>query len=128
MLEEMEAFLHSLLTRVRFYGEGLLDILRSDCREFPRKVSRLMDKGVDLREAWHLAAECFCNMQDRPFVASIIDELGKSGPEEEIIRLDRNLQLCREHIEAARENMRTKGRSEAVLPVYISLITALVLM
>ena len=128
MLRDMESFLNSLLIHIEFSMESLPEMLKSDRHNFPQRVSEYLDGGLSLQKAWSAASDEFADDGDKAFVADILEDFGRAGPKEEKEKAERNLRLCRERIVSAKENIGTKGRSEAVLPIYISVIAALVLL
>lgn len=128
MLEDLEAFLHSVQLRIEFSLDDLPGILSSDNHAFSGRITELLQKGEFLPSAWNLAAAEFSDAEDRKFAAGIFDDFGKADPEEEKLKLERNRMFCRELILSAKENLSTKGRTEALMPIYLSVITALILL
>lgn len=108
--------------------DDLPGILRSDSHKFSCKVSEHLEMGESLPSAWQLAAAEFPCEEDRSFAMGIFKDFGDTGPEEEKIKLERNLRICRELILSAKENLNTKGRAEALMPLYLSVIAALILL
>lgn len=128
MLEDLAKFLHTVLIRIEFAGETLTEIIRTDDSKFAALIKKFLSEGHDLPSAWGHASALFSAEQDKSFVKGILAGFGTAGIDEEREKAQNNLMLCREMLSSAKETMRRKGKGEAVIPLYISVVLALVLL